>query len=159
MRRASSLNALRLIDAGGPAGSPSGVILSRREVASMAERLAKRAHHYASLRVTAFRDRFVFWSVADDVRLPWFDESAVYLTHIDKTIFFPVDKRPDLPAKWIDAITARLTAVKGVSRPVLLWPSRDRRDRDFWHAWTISPSGSGSALSLSLRCSITGWER
>jgi hypothetical protein len=125
MKPASSLNALRLIPAEG-ARDPAGMIVSRRDAARMVGRLAKRAQHYSALRVTAFRDRLVFWSIADEVRLPWFDEGAVYLTHVDKTMFFPVDKRPDVPAKWIEAITARLTAAKGLSRPLLLWPSQDR---------------------------------
>lgn len=124
MKPAGSLNALRLIDAEGRRASPSGLVVSRHEMSSMAARLGARAHHYASLRVTAFQDRLIFWSLADDVRLPWSDGGPVYLTHIDKTIFFPIDKRPDLPARWIDAIIGRLTAAKDVSRPILLWPSQ-----------------------------------
>ena len=126
MRSPSSLNALRLIDAEGQSRKPAGVVLARRDVASMAERLATRARHYASLRVTAFRDRVVFWSIADEVSLPWLDEGALYLTQVDKAIFFPADKRPDLPPRWTEAITTRLAEAKGLSRPFLLWPSQDR---------------------------------
>lgn len=126
MISAGSLNALRLIDAEGPGGSPAGVVLSRAAVAGMARRLARRAQHYPGLRVTAFRDGIVFWSIAGDVRLPWLDEGAVYLAEIDKTVFFPVGKRPDLPVPWIEAITARLAAEKRLSWPLLLWPSQGR---------------------------------
>lgn len=123
MKTPRSLNALRLVDAKGPPAFPSGMVLSRHEASSVAARLAARAQHYASLRVTAFRDRLIFWSTADNVRLPWFDDGPVYLAHIDKALFFPIDKRPDLPARWIDAIVNRLTTSKELSRPVLLWPS------------------------------------
>jgi len=126
MRPAGAHNTLRLIDAEMPSGNPAGVVLARRDAASVAGRLAKRVRHYSSLRVTAFRDRVIFWSIADEVRLPWFDDGAVYLTHIDKTLFFPADQGPVLPHRWADAIADRLAAAKEVSRPLLLWPEEGR---------------------------------
>lgn len=121
MTPAGPLNALRLVDADARAVAPAGVILSRREAAAMAGRLAKRAAHYPALRVTGFQDRLILWSAAEDVQLPWLEGDAVYLTHIDKTLFFPVDKRLDLPARWTEPIVARLASAKSLSRPVLLW--------------------------------------
>jgi hypothetical protein len=127
MRPAGAHNTLRLIDAEMPSGTPAGVVLARRDAAAVAERLAKRVRHYSSLRVTVFRDRLIFWSIADEVRLPWFgDDSVVYLTHIDKTLFFPADRQPVLPRKWAEAIADRLAAAKEVSRTLLLWPSQGR---------------------------------
>jgi len=121
MTPAGPLNALRLVDADTRAASPAGVILSRREAAAMAGRFAKRAPHYPTLRVTGFQDRLIFWSPAEDVQLPWFEGGAVYLTHIDKTLFFPIDKRLNLPVRWSEPIIARLASAESLSRPVLLW--------------------------------------
>ena len=120
---AASLNRLRLVDAEASPARPAGVAALRSDVTAIAGRLSRRADHYASVRVTGFREWIVFWSVADDVRLPWFDDGAIYLTHLEKTIFFPAGKRLMLPAKWADAIAARLLAGKAASLPILLWPS------------------------------------
>jgi hypothetical protein len=122
---AACLNRLRLVDAEAPPTRPSGVAALRSDVAALGRRLSRRADHYASVRVTGFREWIVFWSVADDVRLPWFDDGAIYLTHLEKTIFFPAGKRLTLPGKWTEAVAARLVAGKEAALPVLLWPSGD----------------------------------
>lgn len=125
MNAAAALNRLRLADSDAPSVRPSGVAVPRSDVAALAGPLSRRADHYASVRVTAFREWTVFWSVADDVRLPWFGDGAIYLTHLEKTIFFPAEKRLTLPGKLADAVAARLVAGKGAALPVLLWPSGD----------------------------------
>lgn len=123
MKPADGLNTLRFVSADGWRVAPAGVIVPGRSVGPLAERLAKRARHYPSLRVTALRDRLIFWSVADEVSLPWIEEEPVYLTHIEKAVFLPIGQRPAFPAKWTDPIIDRLARQKEVSRPVLLLPS------------------------------------
>jgi hypothetical protein len=126
MRPAGALNGLRLVDAGGPTLRPAGVVVSCPDIAAAAERLTKRAGHYPSLRVTAFDEKIAVWSLADDVQLPWLGEGVTYLAHLGKTLFFPVDQRPDLPARYAEAIAARLRLETGLSLPLLLWPSHGR---------------------------------
>lgn len=125
MNAAAARNRLRLVDAEAGPARPSGVAVPRSDVAAMAGRLSRRADHYASLRVTGFREWIVFWSVADDVRLPWFGDRAIYLAHLEKTIFFPAGKRLTLPGKLAEAVAARLVAGTEAALPVLLWLSGD----------------------------------
>ena len=123
MKPTGFLNTLRFVEAEGYRSAPAGVIVPASSVPFLAERLKKRASHYSSLRVTALRDRLIFWSVSDEVRLPWLEDELVYLTHMEKMIFFPIGLRPNLPAKWADRIVGRLSEWKGLLQPILLLPS------------------------------------
>lgn len=120
MNSAGGLITLRLVSIDRWRAAPAGVIVSGRSIGPLAERLEKRARHYPSLRVTALREQLIFWSLADEVNLPWIEEEPIYLTHLEKTIFFPVGQRPNIPTTWIDQIIDRLAKQKGLSRPVLL---------------------------------------
>jgi hypothetical protein len=126
MKPGGALNSLHLVEAGEQIARPSGLIVSGNAIAPLARRLAGRAAHYSSLRVTASRDRLIFWSVADEAPLPWIEEAPIYLTHMDKTLFFPTTQRPNLPAGWADPIIERLGAQKDLSRPILLMMSSDK---------------------------------
>jgi hypothetical protein len=122
MTSAGGLNALRLLDGVGVSGRPSGMVLPRRAVPGLAARLAKRARHYPALRVTRTAEALVFWSVADEVSLPWVDDEPVYLAHAGKAVFFPAGKRVALPGRWAEGVLDRLAAAKALSRPILLLP-------------------------------------
>jgi hypothetical protein len=116
------MNRLRLLERDGGEARPAGLILGRHLIADAATRLARRARHYAALRVTASRNSLIFWSTANDVPLPWFDEEPVYLAQRDKIVFFPADRTLDLPDKWSERILDRLAGKNGLSRPILLLP-------------------------------------
>lgn len=123
MKTAGGLNRLRLLEVNGWHAAPAGVIVSGTPVAPLAKRLEKRTRHYTSLRVTFLRGQLIFWSVANEVELPWVEEEPIYLAHMEKTVFFPASQRPDLPAGWIEPIIGQLASQKELSRPVLLLPS------------------------------------
>ncbi len=105
--------------------SPHGMIVSGEAIAVLAERLALRAKHYSSLRVTSYGNQLIFWSIEQKVSLPWVDAPVTYLAQIEKSIFFPIQRELDISRKLIDPIVGKIVEEKNISRPVLLIPSEN----------------------------------
>lgn len=148
---AGGLNALRLLDAEGAPARPSGMVVPRGAVTDLAARLTRRAKHYPALRVTALPDALVFWSVADEVGLPWSDDDPLYLAQAGKAVFFPAGKRVALPGKWTEGVIDRLAAAKTLSRPILLLPT---------HLSFIAPAFEPGPAAPSANATVSGeWNR
>ena len=123
MRTGDRLNTIRLLPAEPDDISPVGMVVSGESVAKLARSLAARAKHYSTLRVTRFQSRLVFWSIDEDVKLPWAVKVDAYLSQSNKLVFYPVAFQPDLPGKWTEPLIDRLVRDKSISSPVLLLPS------------------------------------
>ncbi len=122
----SSLNHLRLIPVEGRSLSPAGMVVSHNHVCGLFTSLAERGAHYRNVQATCTETHLILWSLDKDVMLPWIEKPEIYLTQLDKSVFFPINLRPELPDKWMSGIIDTLSSTRGLAKPLLLLPTGEK---------------------------------
>ena len=112
-----------------------GFVLALSDLPALARRMARRARHYAGLRLTLCATEAVFWST-QSADLPWLPVHVTYLHPPSNRIFLPIGWAHNVPDRFFssllsDVLSERDSGTMQAETPLLLLPLSP--------AWQSSP--------------------